>query len=666
MSNFWIKWFDDIDWSGVSTQGRKLSQAARQNLIIVSAICSIGGSIGGCIGLVGSYSPRAAYCDHRTKPCTHVEVNSFDDLPTNTRAEYLPGYGLQRTAASVLAVLLFGSGLLAIAKAEEEQEEAEPQIQLEQQIKIKRLELEANTELVNLENLAQTRVEVHEQELKESVAEMFFERNPEAIAQYLPKPEPVDTQIEPQKPLAIERVSDPWIEPEAEVEPEPEKIPPGIEMMLDSDLREIVDAGLLSLVGAQGSGKTTTSCMLLRYRIWKGHKLIIINPHKKKSMYQGLESYLMPGTKFYGVGKGDVERAQSLLDGLEFIRAHIGLRYDEYQNLDESEYDHFPVTILLEECAEYDGLLSVFNRPANPKEQDPGFSAKRYVTAFWKKFFIATRKGNNFGIRTIQFDSNTMNGTDGMAELIKSQGACKLTQFSIPDGNCVGGWRSTGDGEIELPNQKYFDAEGKPINAKPTTVPTWFDYKKVLEPTDFRDLAPIQSKSEKVNSIPGKSGIDVQQEFEASDIEDAQYPIPNAQHPIPNTQSHNADISPEEMLKQNLDRIVAGLERGLIQPVNSRDANSRGSYPENKESEERNESAQQQPTTQIQSTETAPTAPEKRYTPKQFTRTDLIAIVSKMQSEEVSQTKIVEQLWQVQKSRSGWSKAYREFRSLGL
>ncbi|MHC5732347.1 MAG: hypothetical protein ACYTXY_51475, partial [Nostoc sp.] len=100
-------------------------------------------------------------------------------MPVNTRDENLPGYGLQLTLASAIAVLLFGGGLLAIAKAEDEQEEIEPQLQLDKQLAIKRLELEANTELQNLENLAQTRVDVHEQELKESVAEMFFERNPE-------------------------------------------------------------------------------------------------------------------------------------------------------------------------------------------------------------------------------------------------------------------------------------------------------------------------------------------------------------------------------------------------------------------------------------------------------------------------------------------------------
>ncbi|MHC5821156.1 MAG: hypothetical protein ACYT04_36115 [Nostoc sp.] len=62
----------------------------------------------------------------------------------------------------------------------------------------------------------------------------------------------------------------------------------------------------------------------------------------------------------------------------------------------------------------------------------------------------------------------------------------------------------------------------------------------------------------------------------------------------------------------------------------------------------------------------APIPDEKRYTPLQLTKIQLIATVSEMQSKEMSQTKIVEQLWQVQKSRSGWSKAYREFRGLGF
>ncbi|MBC6434896.1 hypothetical protein FM036_33030, partial [Nostoc sp. HG1] len=169
-------------------------------MITTSAICAIAGSLSVGVGLVGSYSPRASYCDSRTKPCTKVEVNSFDEIPVNVNAKYLPGYGLQRTAASAFAVVLFGGGLFAIAKAEEEQEEIEPQLQLDRQLEIKRLELEANQELENLENLAQIRIETNKQELMEAQAEMFFERNPHMVEQYLPKQSPV---VEPVKPEIV-------------------------------------------------------------------------------------------------------------------------------------------------------------------------------------------------------------------------------------------------------------------------------------------------------------------------------------------------------------------------------------------------------------------------------------------------------------------------------
>ncbi|MBD2364508.1 hypothetical protein H6G36_25600 [Anabaena minutissima FACHB-250] len=653
MLNLFGELSNDINWDAVSSQGKRLSQAARRNLIAVATICAIGGSFGAGVGLVGNYSPRISFCDRRTNPCTKVET-TLDQLPLETETKFIPGYGLQRTAASILGLLLFGAGVLAVAKAQEEAEEQEPQIQLDEQLKLRRLELEANVNLQNLENLAQIQVETHQQELVEAQAEMFFERNPEAIAQYLPKPEPEKvSQVEDEKTLLIEESKS---EPELEVE----KIPPGIELMLNSDLREVVDAGILNLVGAQGAGKTSTACMLLRYRVWKGHKLIIINPHKKKSMYQGLEGYLMPGTEFYGVGKGDEERAQSLLDGLEFIRQHISDRYDEYQNLDESEYDHFPVTILLEECAEYDGLLSVFNRPANPKESDPGFNAKKYVTAFWKKFFIATRKGNNFGIRTIQFDSNTMNGTDGMADLIKSQGACKLTQFSVPDGNCVGGWRSTGEGEIELPNQKYFDAEGKPINAKPVIVPTWFDYKKILDPSDFKDLAPV---------IQSKGGAASPPEEKVNPVVEV-IPVPTSQSPIPNTQSSepDSDEDPDELFRRNLDMIVKQFNLNLVQSGGvGRDEDKEGNHPELEEPLNQPEPEELETPTQVLVEKAEETASEKRYTPMQLTKVEVIAAVGKMRSDGMSQTKIIESLWQVKKSRSGWSQAYREFiKELGL
>ena len=53
--NLWDRLFHDIDWSSVSDKGRKLSHAARRNLITTSAICATLGSFSAGVGLVGSY-----------------------------------------------------------------------------------------------------------------------------------------------------------------------------------------------------------------------------------------------------------------------------------------------------------------------------------------------------------------------------------------------------------------------------------------------------------------------------------------------------------------------------------------------------------------------------------------------------------------------------------
>jgi hypothetical protein len=104
----------------------------------------------------------------------------------------------------------------------------------------------------------------------------------------------------------------------------------------------------------------------------------------------------------------------------------------------------------------------------------------------------------------------------------------------------------------------------------------------------------------------------------------------------------------------------------LAQSPNSLDDNLGVIHPEITELQEQPELVESEFTEQVLSEAIAPIPDEKRYTPLQLTKIQLIATVSEMQSKEMSQTKIVEQLWQVKKSRSGWSAAYREFRSLGF
>jgi hypothetical protein len=123
---------------------------------------------------------------------------------------------------------------------------------------------------------------------------------------------------------------------------------------------------------------------------------------------------------------------------------------------------------------------------------------------------------------------------------------------------------------------------------------------------------------------------------------------------------------PEELLRLNIDRLMGNFERSFAQSPILESGNLKGIHPEFEEIEKQPESVLQEPTGQALQQNSAPVPDEKRYTPLQLTKAEIIATVSKMQLEGVSQTKIVEQLWQVKKSRSGWSAAYREFRSLGF
>ncbi len=137
-------------------------------------------------------------------------------------------------------------------------------------------------------------------------------------------------------------------------------------------------------------------------------------------------------------------------------------------------------------------------------------------------------------------------------------------------------------------------------------------------------------------------------------------PLPSSYSPL------SDDISSDEMLRQNLDRVLGNLEQNLAQSPNSENSNLGVIHPELEESQKQPELIEPTLQEQILQQDAAPVPQEKRYTPLQLTKTEIIATVSKMRLEGVSQTKIVEQLWQVQKSRSGWSSAYREFRGLGF
>lgn len=586
----------------------------------VACMLLMSGGVLALCGVVGRFDAQYSYCSSVTSPCTQVTAPVwFGSIPHDARLQ--SGSGFTRTITSLLGVGLSGVSILISAGELHKEELAFAQARNAKVLEAASSVLLNKEELEKVAIASQMRVKDFQRELTDGYAYLHLEKNPHLVEELTMQDEsPVlsdESSREFEAPVSLA------LTPES-LTPEPEetKIPSAIQMMLDSDLREIVDAGILNLVGAQGSGKTSTSCMLLRYRVWRSHKLIIINPHKKKAMYKGLESHLVDGTKFYGIGIGDIQRAISLLEGIDTVLKLLEKRYNDYQNLEEHEFNHFPVTILLEECAEYAGLLSVLNRPAIKDADDPGFKASKYLEGFWLKLFVASRKGNAFVIRTIQSDTNKTNGTEGLSELIKGSGACTLTQFSVPDGECIGGWRSTGQGEMKIPNQKYIDANGNAIDAKPCIVPTYFDYIKVLKDiSNFSDLIPIPEHEETVQS------------------------------------SETIDENPEDLWYA----AVQHLKKSLAADSNLKSMDLTGITGQVSDTENHSETTE----TTIPDGEQA-LIQTRTYTPDSLTLEQVVTKIQYHQHQGVSQTKIIELLWRVQKNRSGWKAAYKEFKEVML
>lgn len=299
MPDIWGTWTNSINRDSVSNAALKLKHFGRQNLIAIATTCAIGGSLSAVVGLAGNHSPRVAYCDPRTKPCTKVEVSALTEIPLGAKdLKFTPGTGLQRTVASVVAVLFFGGGLAAIALAEEKQEEVEPQLQADKQVALARIELEATEELQNLANLSELRIDNYKQELLEAQAELMLERNPHLVDQYVLKPE----SKEP--PETVEKLPQSQdSEPSSVTETEPEPLFFGVKLPEPPALgvqfwdwewfnTRADEMPHIRVIGPTGSGKTTITDWLAD--VVPFDERLVITVKRKPHQWVGLPVYGVP------------------------------------------------------------------------------------------------------------------------------------------------------------------------------------------------------------------------------------------------------------------------------------------------------------------------------------------------------------------------------------
>lgn len=491
----------------------------------------MGGGISVCVALIGSYAPRVSYCDPQTKPCTPVERDASAVRP-DVEVEYIPGLGLQRTAASVASVLLFASGLFAIAKAEEEQEELEPQLQLDQQIKIKRLELEANAELVNLENLAETKVRVYEQELKEAEAEMFFERNPEAIAQYLPKPEPIVSQVEAEKPLVIEEVNE-------SATPEPDPLFFGVRLPETPQLNvefwdwewfnsRADDLPHIRVIAPTNGGKTTLCDWLVDVVPSEERKVITVK--RKPHQWVGLPVYGVPFE--YDVVRDQLEELLS-----EMVKRTKLMEQGQYKGKLSAIVDEWK---------------AIARRVKAIKDEE----TKQIISPSAKEIMgDLLTLAREPGIRIFALAQGRQVitwGLEGESDILECFCTVYLGKFAVEEAMSLQRDYAKNSDEFGIWGKviEFLKTEGK----RAAWVETEFGKFPAIAPDLSKWKREIQSKGEKVNLV-----------LEEAEIEDDQPPIPNPQ-------SHDSDINedlPPELLKVAVERLNQSLTLPMPDNANS-------------------------------------------------------------------------------------------------
>lgn len=640
MSDLFGELFDGIDWGFVRNQGQKLNQAAKQNLIVVSAICALAGSIGAGVGLVGNYEPRVSFCDRRTNPCTKVET-TLDQTPLDINAIFLPGYGLQRTAGSILAALLFGAGLLTIAKAEEQQEEAEPKEQLNKQIEQKRLELEAVEELQNLEALTEIRIETHRQELIEAQAELMLERNPGLAQQYLSKnDDDTVSQPEAEKPLIVEEFET------EQVEPEPDPLFFGVRLPESPQLgvefwdwqwfnNRADEMPHIRVIAPTNGGKTTMCDWLADVVPYEERKVITVK--RKPHQWRGIDVYGVPFNyavvrdQLEGLENEMIERTRLMEQGK--YRGKLSAICDEWKAIAKN------VKAIKHEETKQEETKQIVNRSAKEIMGDLLTLAREPGIRI---FALAQ------GRQVITW------GLEGESDILECFATVYLGSFAVEEAENVQRKFAKNSDEFAL-WQKVIDflkTQGK----RAAWVETEFG--------KFPAIAPDLSQWKREIKIESVSNT----ETESVDIAELRETAVFENIPETSTQSHDSDTDPEELFRQNLDLIISSFEHNLVQFGGAgRDANLGVSHPEFEQAEDQPESEELETPAQVLTGDAGETTPEKRYTPMQLTKVEVIAAVGKMRSDGMSQTKIIESLWQVKKSKSGWSQAYREFiKELGL
>lgn len=134
----------------------------------------------------------------------------------------------------------------------------------------------------------------------------------------------------------------------------PTKVAKWVSPLLDAkkhpELALLVNAGMITVVGGQGAGKTTVTAGILAARYLMGHHIVIFNHHKASGEYDPFYVYGAQGNDF----------SNEFIDiqgGLAALHKEINDRYIARKDKNNPgppwEFEKHPITVVLEEFSGY-------------------------------------------------------------------------------------------------------------------------------------------------------------------------------------------------------------------------------------------------------------------------------------------------------------------------
>lgn len=201
-------------------------------------------------------------------------------------------------------------------------------------------------------------------------------------------------------------------------------------------------------------------------------------------------------------------------------------------------------------------------------------------------------------------------GLEGESDILECFATVYLGSFAKEEAEAVQRKFAKNSDEFEQWEKviEFLKAQGKraawvetEFGKFPAIAPDLSKWKRAIQLKGEKVIEPVTKDVSIADTLPETK---TEQEVDTSDFKSERTP----------------ELSPDELLQQNLDRILQSFERSLVQSGGvGRDGNLEGNHPELEEPENQPELEQPQSPGQVLVGEAGETAPEKRYTPMQLT-----------------------------------------------